>query len=131
MDNHQIELPPEPSDRKLLYSALGWIGAMLVFVLIVFVAYLPNRQVSVDGLVKERRLQILADIRANEAAAVSNYSRSMDGRVRIPVDRAMALIVPELNAKPVVASGQVESAAPAAADNAAAEETAPEEETEE
>ena len=94
-------LSPEPSDSKALFSALGWIGAFLIFVLIVAIAYLPNRASSAYEKNKEERMTILNTVKAEQANLVSSYgwTNQAEGVVRIPVERAMRLTVEELKAK--------------------------------
>ncbi|HSH09382.1 MAG TPA: hypothetical protein VK995_03285 [Oceanipulchritudo sp.] len=94
-------LLPEPSDKTVLLSALGWIGVILVFGLVVAVAYLPNRAVSQESRNVEIRMKILNDVRGEQARLVNAYEwvNQPEGVVRIPVERAMKLAVEELRAK--------------------------------
>lgn len=91
----------EPSDRKILLSALGWIGVIFCFFLVVAVAYLPNRAVDNEEKLAEERLQIRNQVRGEQARLVDAYEwvDQEQGIVRIPIDRAMKLAVEELRAE--------------------------------
>ena len=94
-------LHPEPSDKTVLFSALGWIGVLLVFAFIVAVAYFPNRSTSQEARNVEVRLAIRNEVRQQQATLVNAYEwvDQNNGVVRIPVERAMELTVQELRAK--------------------------------
>lgn len=91
----------EPSDRKVLLSALGWIGVIFCFFLVVAVAYLPNRAVSQEEKNAVIRYEIRNVVRGEQARLVSSYEwiNQGEGVVRIPVERAMKLAVEELRAE--------------------------------
>ena len=91
----------EPSDKTVLISALGWVGVFLVFILVVAVAYLPNRAVSQGEKDAEIRLQIRDEVHGDQTHLVNAYEwiNRPEGVVRIPVDRAMKLLVEELRAE--------------------------------
>ena len=99
MSNAPIE--SEPSDRKVLVSALGWIGVIFCFFLVVAAAYLPNRAVSLEEKNAEVRYEIRNEVRGEQARLVSSYEwvNQADGVVRIPIDRAMKLAVEELRSE--------------------------------
>ncbi|MEY3000795.1 MAG: hypothetical protein RL648_1009 [Verrucomicrobiota bacterium] len=88
----------EPSDKKVLFSALGWLGVIFVFLLILAVAYLPNRAVSIEEANVAERMTIRNTVRGEQARLVSTYEwvDREKGVVRIPVERAMKLTVDEL-----------------------------------
>lgn len=93
--------PPEtqePSDRKVLYSAIGWIGGIFIFALIVAVAYLPNQSVDVYQQDADERLQLRSEVDSEQTRLVGAYEwvNEGDGVVRLPVERAMRLTVEEL-----------------------------------
>ena len=91
----------EPSDNKVLLSALGWVGVLCVFIFIVAVAYLPNRSVSSVEKNAEERFEIRDTVRGEQSRLVGAYEwvNQEEGIVRIPVDRAMRLTVDELRAE--------------------------------
>lgn len=88
----------EPSDRKVLYSAIGWIGGIFIFALIVAVAYLPNQSVDVYQQNADERLQLRSEVDAEQTRLVGSYEwiNEGEGVVRLPVERAMRLTVEEL-----------------------------------
>lgn len=100
MDNpHGIE--PEPSEKKALYSGLGWAGVFGIFILILLVAYFPNQSVDTYAIDREARMEIKQRVEAEQATLVDGYSwvNQAEGTVRIPVERAMRLTVEELRGK--------------------------------
>ncbi|MEX0326613.1 MAG: hypothetical protein AB3N33_11060 [Puniceicoccaceae bacterium] len=88
----------EPSDSTVLISALGWIGVCLVFLLVVAVAYLPNRAVPQEEKDAAIRYQIRNEVRGEQTRLVNSYEwiNQAEGVVRIPVERAVELTVEEL-----------------------------------
>jgi len=88
----------EPSDRKVLFSAIGWIGVIFCFILVLAVAYLPNRAPSQYEADAEARYEIRNVVRGEQASLVDAYEwvNKNEGVVRIPVERAMRLTVEEL-----------------------------------
>jgi len=91
----------EPSDNKMLFSALGWIGVIFVFFLVVAVAYFPNRAVSTEAQNVEIRMEIRNNVIGEQTRLVNAYEwiNREEGTVRIPVERAMELTVMELRAE--------------------------------
>ncbi|MFP4068861.1 MAG: hypothetical protein ACLFVC_01645 [Opitutales bacterium] len=85
----------KPSTNNQVLTFLGSLGAILIFLLIMLVAYLPNRPEPVDAEVDaERREQ------AEEALAAGNKKITTygvvdkeAGIVRIPVAEAMEMTV--------------------------------------
>ncbi len=83
-----------------MVSAIGYIGVMLIFILIVYLSYVSNQPPPIDEQIIDERLQTLAEVRANQKEAAVNYGwvdRSK-GIVRIPIERAMELTVRKLAA---------------------------------
>lgn len=78
----------EPPDRKLFFSALGWVGFILLFVLIVFIAYLPTRAPSTEAREEEERFRIRNEVRGEQARLVNAYGweNEADGIVRLAID---------------------------------------------
>jgi hypothetical protein len=91
----------EPSDRKVLVSALGWIGVIFVFFFVVAVAYLPNRAASTEEKEMEERMAIRNEVIGEQTRLVNatEWVNQGEGVVRIPVERAMKLAVEELRAE--------------------------------
>ena len=96
MNNPQLE--PEPSDSKVLFSALGWIGVIFVFILIVAIAYLPKQAMTEESRAAEDRIQIRDEVLSEQTRLVGAYEwiNQPEGVVRIPVERAIELTVDEL-----------------------------------
>ena len=84
-------------------SAIAVIGGFLIFVLILVIAYLPNKPAPLPEGTKtpEERAAILSELRAKETAAAKSYGwvDQTKGVVRIPIERAMQLTVEELKTK--------------------------------
>lgn len=87
----------EPSDRQLLFSAIGIIGFILIFVLILIIAYVPNRPEKVDLNRAAERSALLAENKAKQRNLASTYSwvNKEEEIVRIPLEVAKSLIVSE------------------------------------
>ena len=85
----------EVSTSNRLFTFLGGLGAILIFGLILYVAYLPNRPAAVDQAVKDAR-QVKADeSRAAGQGKLTGYAviNAEAGSVRIPIDQAMELTI--------------------------------------
>jgi hypothetical protein len=84
-------------------SAVAVIGGFLIFVLILVIAYLPNKPAPLPEGTKtpEERAAILRELRAKETAAATSYGwvDQTKGVVRIPIERAMQLTVEDLQQK--------------------------------
>lgn len=91
----------EPNEPEVLLSALGWIGVIFIFFLIVAVAYLPNRAVSQEEKNAGERYTLRNEVRGEQARLVGSYEwvNEQEGVVRIPVERAMKLAVEEMRAE--------------------------------
>lgn len=83
----------QTSSKSFLPSFLGSLGAILIFALIIFLAYLPNRPEPIDQAAAEER-QVKADeARAEGIAKITKYAVKGDGSIQIPVETAMDLVV--------------------------------------
>ncbi|MGC4073196.1 MAG: hypothetical protein QM760_11900 [Nibricoccus sp.] len=92
------------SSPKNFWVTLGAIiGGFAIFLLILFIAYLPQKPAPLPEGSKTpaERATILADLRAKEKAAASTYGwvDQATGVVRLPTSRAVELTIIELNAK--------------------------------
>ncbi|MCD8481870.1 MAG: hypothetical protein LR015_03860 [Verrucomicrobia bacterium] len=98
MSNSTGSHDPEPSDNKVLLSAVGWLGVILLFGLVVAVAYLPNRAQSIEARQAEQRHAIRASVVAEQQRIANSYDwvNRDQGVVRIPIDRAMQLTLRDL-----------------------------------
>ena len=86
-----------PEKQNTLFTFLGSLGAILIFALIIFVAYLPNRPEPVDADKVAERQRKADESRAAGIAKISDYAVAGDGTVQIPVEAAMDLVVKEYN----------------------------------
>ena len=84
-------------------TAAAVIGGFAIFILILVVAYLPNKPTPLPEGTKtpEERATILRELRAKEMAAATTYGwvDQPKGVVRIPIERAMQLTVEDLKTK--------------------------------
>ena len=82
-------------------TAVAVIGGFLIFVLIVVIAYLPNKpeMLSQGTKTPEERAAILRELRARESAAAHSYGwvDQTKGIVRVPIERAMQLTIEDNN----------------------------------
>jgi hypothetical protein len=85
----------ELSPGSRLLSLTGIIGAILVFAVILFVAYLPSRPDPVDQAVNEARQATADEARAAGVAKLTSFEviDEAAGTVRIPIQDAMELTV--------------------------------------
>ncbi|MDX2111251.1 MAG: hypothetical protein SFY80_13535 [Verrucomicrobiota bacterium] len=116
MSNSHSTSAEEPSDSRTLFSAIAWVGVILIFVFIVWVAYLPNRPGPIDQAVIDRRIAIRKKVAAEQHTAISTYGWVDQGKgiVRLPIEEAMSITIQRLNKDanmPVSPVGTAESAA--------------------
>lgn len=64
-----------------LLTFLGSLGAILIFALILFVAYLPNRPAAVDAQVNADRQAKADETRAQGVAKLGNLDAAMEATV--------------------------------------------------
>lgn len=97
-DASHSTLDPEPSDRKVLFSAIGWVGVMFIFALIVLIAYVDRRRDLPESFFDGERIAIRDRVVSEQTERIGSYGweSQPDGIVRIPVERAMELVVREL-----------------------------------
>jgi hypothetical protein len=84
-----------PKQNAPLLTFLGSVGAILIFALVVYLAYLPNRPAPIDQSVAQERQAKADEARAAGIAKLSNYAVSGTGAVQIPIEEAMKLVVEE------------------------------------
>ncbi|WOO43649.1 hypothetical protein [Rubellicoccus peritrichatus] len=89
---------PETSHSNYYLSFVGAVGSLLLFLFIIFIAYLPNRPGSVNEDIVENRLNNLATVRAAQKDVATEYAwvNEKEGVVRIPVSQAMKLTAERL-----------------------------------
>ena len=108
------DLSTPPSRGSFWFSAAGIIGCFLLFLVILFIAYIPSRQTDVRGaanLSEEERIAAnlltpaerkarLETLHAREAAEMDSYGwiDQKNGVVRLSVERAIQLTIEESRA---------------------------------
>lgn len=85
----------EPFSVNQILSLTGIVGAILVFAVILYVAYLPGKPPAVDYKVAEERKMNADEARAEGLAKIIGYEviDSEAGITRIPINEAMNLTV--------------------------------------
>jgi len=98
-----------PCCVRSLASILAVLGCFALFLLLVALAYLPKKQgtergpYDQDGIrTPAERLEKLAELHANEAAAAHSYAwlDQSAGQLQIPIERAMELTAQRYATKP-------------------------------
>ena len=69
--------------------------AILVFLLILLVTYLPNKPEGIDAEIKEQRVNEAETIRAEGVKKLNLLELNATETAKIPIDRAMELILSE------------------------------------
>jgi len=69
--------------------------AILVFLLILVVTYLPNKPEGIDAEIKEQRVNEAETIRAEGVKKLNLLELNATESAKIPIDRAMELILSE------------------------------------
>ncbi|GHC06185.1 hypothetical protein [Cerasicoccus arenae] len=100
-DAHDLHGAPETSHSNLMLSILGALGTLLLFALIIVIAYyIPAKEREpVNAEIVSERQATLAELKAKETELATSYGvvDQTKGVVRIPIERAMELVVPRLN----------------------------------
>jgi len=87
----------QTSSKSFLPTFLGSLGAILIFVLIIFLAYLPNRAEPINQAAAEERRAKADQAEAEGIAKITKYAVNGDGSIQIPVESAMGLVVEDYN----------------------------------
>ena len=92
------------SKSNFLLTILGSLGAILIFALILFIAYLPNRPDPVDAAISAERQAKADESRAAGIKKLSTFELldSDSGIARIPIEDAMRHTVDSYNAKEIL-----------------------------
>ena len=69
--------------------------AILVFLLILVVTYLPNKPAGIDAEIKEQRVNQAETIRAEGIKKLNLLELNASKTAKIPIDRAIELILSE------------------------------------
>ena len=80
-----------PSVFSFVFGGL----AILVFLLILVVTYLPNKPEGIDAEIKEQRVNEAETIRAEGVKKLNLLELNATETAKIPIDRAMELILSE------------------------------------
>lgn len=93
MSSESQEFESSWGNRTL--SVMGGVGFILLFLLILWVAYLPYRPEPIAEAQAKVRLDNLSEIENASAEATTTYGvvNPQEGTYRIPVDEAMRLTV--------------------------------------
>jgi lysylphosphatidylglycerol synthetase-like protein (DUF2156 family) len=103
MSNPATSSAATESNSSFAATLLAAIGGFAIFLLILVVAYLPNKVAAPGDGVKTpaERKAALAELRGKESTAATTYGwvDKDKGVVRLPLDRAIALTIQEHAAK--------------------------------
>ncbi|HTJ78812.1 MAG TPA: hypothetical protein VL357_07420 [Rariglobus sp.] len=93
-----------PSKSSFGLTFLAAIGGFVIFVVILLVAYLPQKPAAIigDGVkTPEQRKAALAELRAHETKVATSYAwvDQSKGVVQLPIDRAIELTLRDLETK--------------------------------
>lgn len=90
---------PSSSNSSFTVTLLAAVGGFAIFLLIMLVAYLPNKAAPAGDGVKtpEQRKAALAELRGKEKTTATTYGwvDKDAGVVRIPISQAKELIIQE------------------------------------
>ena len=95
--SNQLE-DQEISKKSYILTVVAFLGVMLLFALIIAIAYIPNRPTPAnEDIVKERKAR-LAEVNSKQKALISRYAwvDKNEKIVRLPIERAMQLTVRDL-----------------------------------
>ncbi len=83
-------------------SVIGGVGFILLFLLILWVAYLPYRPEPIAEVQAKTRLENLSEIENASTEAITTYGvvNPQEGVYRIPVEEAMRLTVEKFRNTP-------------------------------
>lgn len=85
----------EHTNRSRLLTFVAAFGALLIFALLLLIAYIPNRPAAVDAQINANRKAKAAETIAQGKAKLSGYALvdADKQQVRIPIERAMLVTV--------------------------------------
>jgi hypothetical protein len=85
----------ENTTRSRLLTFVGAVGALLIFALLLLIAYIPNRPAAVDAEINAARKAKAAEAIAQGKAKLYGYAviDADQQLVRIPIERAMLVTV--------------------------------------
>ncbi|MGJ3243984.1 MAG: hypothetical protein ACFE0O_13660 [Opitutales bacterium] len=98
-DNEPAMEPPEPTFSNRTLTIFGIIGSFAIFLLILFIAYLPNRGAPAQQQVIDYRKAALSEYRSAEAEKMNSVEvvDAEAGKYKIPVEQAVELTLREFD----------------------------------
>lgn len=83
------------NNTKLVLSAIASAGFLLLFVLIIWLAYIPTHSSDINPTVRAKQEFKLVDLQATDTKKLNQYSvvNPSEGIYRIPIEKAMKLTV--------------------------------------
>lgn len=100
--------PKEPSLLNRSFTFIGALGAILIFAVIIYIAYLPNRAPRVDVASVAERQAKADEARASGIAKLTGYAvvDKATGTVRIPIEQAKELTLKKYSQKGALVDAQ-------------------------
>jgi hypothetical protein len=91
----------EPTFLNRSFTFIGALGAILIFAVIIYIAYLPNRAPRVDVAKVAERQAKADEARASGVAKLTGYAvvDKAAGTVRIPIELAKELTLKQYTLK--------------------------------
>lgn len=91
----------DSSRTNYTLSFLAALGGILLFVIIVLIAYAPNRAPSIKSQNAQVRAERLRELQAKDTEELTTYSvlDKEAGKVRLPIERAMEITAREIGKK--------------------------------
>lgn len=88
---------PKTSNIYVL-NVFGVLGLFLLAAFAILILYIPSRPGSVNEDIESARRKTLAEVNAKQHDMITTYEwvNKEEGVVRIPVDRAMKLVIDDL-----------------------------------
>ena len=97
MNNQQLESSSLSNSSSWL-SIIGWVGVISLFLIIVLIAYYPNRPPAIGEENIKLRLEKLNKVESKQQKIITSYGwvNQTQNIVHIPVKNAAILLVDEL-----------------------------------
>ena len=86
---------------NFILSFFAILAVMCIFIIIMLIAYLPNRPKAIDSVIIEKRKNNIIELRAEEDLIANSYGwiDKNEGIVRIPIQRAIDCFIANSNHK--------------------------------
>ncbi|CAN5404723.1 hypothetical protein BH09VER1_BH09VER1_09480 [soil metagenome] len=107
-------MDPQPPSHRIWPTVVAAIVLLLFFGLCARLLLLAVPVADEDGGRREERLKAYADLQAENARKLGSYAwiDREKGIVQIPLDRAIAITLPELKARPPAPAGPIATPSP-------------------